>query len=235
MTVTPVVAHDDLGLSLTYSGELHANDHAQAVAIRTATIIKARVGELETNSYLVRCESTGAILLIDAAAHSDYLLALIDHLGGDLQAILTTHRHQDHTGALPEIHAAYPDVPMYASAADADGLPVAPTQLLGQGDTLTVGDVTAAIVALRGHTPCGLGVIVEPHAPVPHAFVGDSLFPGGVGKTNSPEDFSQLLEDVTTRLFDAYPAATIIHPGHGADTTLGDEHGSLAEWAERGW
>ena len=66
-------------------------------------------------------------------------------------------------------------------------------------------------------------------------FTGDSLFPGGVGKTNSPEDFTSLLTDVTERLFDPLPDATWVYPGHGNDTTLGTERPHLGEWRERGW
>src|ERR1035441_9020730 len=63
----------------------------------------------------------------------------------------------------------------------------------------------------------------------------DSLFPGGVGRTNSPEDFNSLLNDVSERLFDPLPDATWVYPGHGNDTTLGEERPHLGEWRERGW
>ena len=69
----------------------------------------------------------------------------------------------------------------------------------------------------------------------PHVFTGDSLFPGGVGRTNSPEDFTSLLTDVTERLFGQLPDATWVYPGHGNDTTLGTERPHLGEWRERGW
>ena len=69
----------------------------------------------------------------------------------------------------------------------------------------------------------------------PHVFTGDSLFPGGVGKTNSPEDFTSLLTDVIERLFTPLPDATWVYPGHGNDTTLGVERPHLREWRERGW
>jgi glyoxylase-like metal-dependent hydrolase (beta-lactamase superfamily II) len=66
-------------------------------------------------------------------------------------------------------------------------------------------------------------------------FTGDSLFPGGVGKTSSPENFTSLLNDVTERLFEPLPDATSVYPGHGHDTTLGAERPHLGEWRERGW
>ena len=62
-----------------------------------------------------------------------------------------------------------------------------------------------------------------------------SLFPGGVGKTWKRGDFTQLLADVTSRVFDVYPDSTVVYPGHGDDTTLGAERPHLGEWRERGW
>ena len=68
-----------------------------------------------------------------------------------------------------------------------------------------------------------------------HIFSGDSLFPGGVGKTDSPADFASLLDDVTGTIFDRFCDQTIIHPGHGESTTLGAERPQLAQWRARGW
>lgn len=67
------------------------------------------------------------------------------------------------------------------------------------------------------------------------AVAGDCLFPGGIGKTFSPEDFNQLLDDVSERLFGAYPDSTVVCPGDGDDTTLGADRESLGGWRERGW
>jgi hypothetical protein len=64
---------------------------------------------------------------------------------------------------------------------------------------------------------------------------GDTLFPGGVGKTSSPENFNSLLDDVSSRLFDALPDDTWFYPGHGDDSTLGEQKPHLEEWRERGW
>jgi glyoxylase-like metal-dependent hydrolase (beta-lactamase superfamily II) len=62
-----------------------------------------------------------------------------------------------------------------------------------------------------------------------------TAFPGGVGKTWSPEDFTSLVDDVEERLFGALPDETWVYPGHGKDTTLGAERPHLAEWRARGW
>ena len=62
-----------------------------------------------------------------------------------------------------------------------------------------------------------------------------SLFPGGVGKTWAPEDFTQLIDDVESKVFDRFDDDTHVYPGHGSDTTLGAERPHLSEWRERGW
>jgi glyoxylase-like metal-dependent hydrolase (beta-lactamase superfamily II) len=64
---------------------------------------------------------------------------------------------------------------------------------------------------------------------------GDNRFPGGVGKTHSPEDFTSLFEGVVGRLFDVLPDETWVYPGHGYDTTIGAERPQLPEWLERQW
>jgi len=69
-----------------------------------------------------------------------------------------------------------------------------------------------------------------------HVFSGDSLFPGGVGNTNrDPERFAQLLGDVEEKIFSRFRDDTVVHPGHGAPTTLGVERPHLDEWRSRGW
>ncbi|SDD98623.1 hypothetical protein SAMN05444580_108139 [Rhodococcus tukisamuensis] len=64
---------------------------------------------------------------------------------------------------------------------------------------------------------------------------GDSLFPGGLGRTTNPEEFNGLYRDVTTKIFERFPDDTTVYPGHGKDTTLGTERPHLAEWQARGW
>lgn len=84
------------------------------------------------------------------------------------------------------------------------------------------------------HTPGGIALALA-NAGQTHLLVGDPLFPGGVGRTTSPPDFSQLMNDVEQRLFAAYPDGAVVHPGHGLPTTLGTERPHLGEWRARGW
>jgi glyoxylase-like metal-dependent hydrolase (beta-lactamase superfamily II) len=68
-----------------------------------------------------------------------------------------------------------------------------------------------------------------------HVFTGDSLFPGGPGRTTSPEDFGSLMADLEDRIFGQFDDGTWFYPGHGKDSTLGTERIHLGEWRARGW
>ena len=100
---------------------------------------------------------------------------------------------------------------------------------------ITVGDATLEIIHLRGHTPGSVAALYRDPEGVPHLFTGDSLFPGGVGKTWSSEDFATLVDDVEQRVFAVLPDETWFYPGHGDDSTLGAERPHLQEWHQRGW
>jgi glyoxylase-like metal-dependent hydrolase (beta-lactamase superfamily II) len=173
-------------------------------------------------------------LLIDAANEPERLRDLIVFEGPPVSAILTTHRHADHWQALAEI-ADVAGAATYAGEEDADELPVAVDERLHHGEDITVGDVTLEIIHLRGHTPGSVAVLYRDPEGVPHLFTGDSLFPGGVGKTTSPQNFTSLIDDVESRIFDVLPDETWFYPGHGDDSTLGVERPHLGEWRERGW
>ena len=91
------------------------------------------------------------------------------------------------------------------------------------------------MIHLVGHTPGSIALLYDDPDGTPHLFTGDSLFPGGVGKTWSPEDFASLVDDVSTKLFDRLPDETWFYPGHGNDSTLGAQRPHVQEWRDRGW
>lgn len=217
-----------------YTGHVTVGGPIDVRRLPSMTIVKLAVGLLSNNVYLLRCTTSGEGLLIDAADEPERVRELVTFDGPPVSAILTTHRHADHWQALARI-AAEAGAAVYAGAEDADELPVAVDERLGQGDTLTVGDLTLDVIALRGHTPGSVAVLYRDPAGIPHLFTGDSLFPGGVGKTTSPADFTSLIDDVEQRVFDVLPDDTWFYPGHGDDSTLGAERAHLAEWRERGW
>ena len=217
-----------------YSGAVTVGGAVDVRRLPGLTIAKMAVGAMDNNAYLLRCTQTGEGLLIDAANEANRLRELIVLDGPPVSAVLTTHRHPDHWQALDEIVDAA-GAAVYAGAEDADELPVAVDERLSHGDVITVGDVSLEIIGLRGHTPGSVAVLYGDPEGTPHLFTGDSLFPGGVGRTWSPEDFDSLYADVVARVFDVLPDETWFYPGHGNDSTLGAERPHLPEWRERGW
>ena len=217
-----------------YTGKVKVGGSWDTRKLPGLSITKLAVGPMSNNAYLLRCTETGEGLLIDAANEADRLADLVRLDGPPVAAVLTTHQHQDHWMALEAV-VADAQAAVYAGVEDADALPVAVDERLSDGDSITVGDVTLDIIGLRGHTPGSIAVLYQDPTGHPHLFTGDSLFPGGVGKTTTPEDFTSLLDDVTARVFEVLPEETWFYPGHGDDSTLGEQRPHLAEWRERGW
>jgi glyoxylase-like metal-dependent hydrolase (beta-lactamase superfamily II) len=217
---------------MTYRGKVRPGGPADVRELADLTITKLSVGPMDNNAYLLRCQRTDEQLLIDAAAEPDRLLGMVGHDG--LAQVVTTHRHQDHWQAL----AAVVDVTAaetVAGADDAEAIPVPTTRPVRHGDTVTVGECRLEVIHLVGHTPGSIALLYDDPAGPPHLFTGDSLFPGGVGKTRSKQDFTTLLDEVSTKVFDRLPDETWFYPGHGDDSDLGRERPHLAEWRERGW
>ncbi|WP_114906326.1 MBL fold metallo-hydrolase [Ornithinimicrobium murale] len=200
----------------------------------TAQVRKASVSEMDNNCYLVTCHQTGAQLLIDAAADAERLRDLVNAGSGQLTTVVTTHQHWDHHRALGALVDTY--APRTAAGApDASALPVLPDVELTHGDRITVGELVLDVIALRGHTPGSIALALTDGAGRARLFTGDSLFPGGPGKTPDASAFTSLMDDLEARVFDVYPDATVVHPGHGDSTTLGAQRPHLAEWRARGW
>ena len=221
---------------MSYTGNVTVGGAAQTRELPGLVITKVAVGPMDNNAYLLRCTSTGELLLIDAANEPPTLLGLI----GDtpLATIVTTHRHGDHWQALEDVAKAT-GAATIAHTDDAPALPVAPTRLVNHGDTIGVGDAQLSVIHLRGHTPGSIALSYDGGgslADQPHLFTGDSLFPGGPGNTdNDSERFNSLITDLEDRIFGELPDGTWVYPGHGGDTTIGNERPHVPEWRARGW
>jgi len=218
-----------------YTGHVEPGSAARRT-LPGATIVKASVGAMDNNAYLITCSQSGQTLLVDAANDAPVLLDLVERHAPTLALILTTHQHGDHWQALAEVASAT-GAPTAAHQLDAGALPVPPDRILAHGDTVDVGELTFDVIHLRGHTEGSVALALRGPAAgdAVHLFTGDSLFPGGIGRTADAGDFERLLGDVTTRVFDVYPDSTVVYPGHGDDTTLGVERPHLDEWKQRGW
>jgi glyoxylase-like metal-dependent hydrolase (beta-lactamase superfamily II) len=217
---------------VSYTGEVTrggAPDVRETAALR---LTKVSVGPIDNNAYLLECRETGERALVDAADDAATLLGLLGD--GRLEQVVTTHQHRDHWQALREVVAAT-GARTAAGRPDAGALPVPVDLPLDDGDHVRVGHVELEVIALVGHTPGSVALLYDDPGGHPHLITGDSLFPGGVGRTTSPDDFSSLIDDVEHKIFDRLPDDTWFYPGHGNDSTLGAERGSLAEWRARGW
>ena len=216
---------------MTYTGEVYPGGPTAVRELDGVTITKFSVSDMDNNVYLLRCRATGTQLLIDAADDAGRVLREIGPDG--LSAVITTHRHWDHVRATAEVVAAT-GAESLAHVDDAEEVP-AVTRTLADGDAVRFGDARVEVIHLVGHTPGSIAILYRDPNGHPHLFTGDSLFPGGVGKTWSPGDFDSLLTDVTRKVFDRLPDDTWVYPGHGDDTTLGVERPQLPQWRERGW
>lgn len=184
-------------------------------------------GAFENNIYIVSDIATGSAVIIDAAAEAERIISAVQGL--HIFAVLTTHGHHDHVGAIPEVPRAL-GVPWRLHPADVGIAGLTPDEPLIDGSEITIGDLTLSVIHTPGHTPGSVSFALGPII-----FTGDTLFPGGPGATRwDYSDFDQIMESLETKLF-VFDDETTIFPGHGSSTTLGAERPHIPEWRERGW
>jgi glyoxylase-like metal-dependent hydrolase (beta-lactamase superfamily II) len=180
---------------------------------------------LENNVFLLACAATGDSAIIDAASDPDGIVTMAE--GTRVTAVFTTHGHWDHVGATEDV-ARRLGVPHYIGQADMKMAKLATAEPFVAGE-FPLGELTLEIIHTPGHTQ-GSHCIKAGHL----IFTGDTLFPGGPGATQTPDDFAQIMESLDTKLF-TQPDETIILPGHGLDTTIGEERPEVETWRARGW
>jgi glyoxylase-like metal-dependent hydrolase (beta-lactamase superfamily II) len=188
-------------------------------------IRKLEVGTMENNTYVLECPETHEALLVDGCFDAEKIVA--GCAGAAVAAIVQTHGHADHIQAVPELVSRL-RVPVWAHPGD--DYPFAIDRELSDGDVLSFGNRAVTVIHTPGHTPGGICL----HAGR-HLVSGDSLFPGGPGNTwGDSNRFEQLIAAIRDKLF-VLPDETNVYPGHGKDTTIGQEKPHLDEWIERGW
>ena len=186
------------------------------------------VGDFDNNVFILRCRQTGESVLIDAANEHDKLLELCRAL--DVRSVLETHGHFDHIQAVPAVREAG-----YRVAVTADDAAMLPSydDVLEDETVLQVGRLRLHTICTPGHTPGSICFRLDGS---PILFSGDTLFPGGPGATSfEGGSFDTIIESIDRRLFALLPPNTIVLPGHGLDTTIGNERPNLDEWVARGW
>lgn len=189
------------------------------------------VGTLQANCHLVRGE--GPALLVDCGDDAPAILDFVaQHAPDGVGAIVTTHRHPDHIGALAKVSAVL-GAPCFAGAPDVEAIAQATgvrCEPVWDGDRVVAGSVDAEVIGLVGHTPGGIALALPGCL-----LTGDSLFPGGPGRVDNETDFKTLMDELEKKIFARFPDDTVIWPGHGEPTTLGAERPHLGEWRARGW
>jgi len=186
------------------------------------------VGPMDNNVYILRCRRTGDAMLIDAANEHEALLEICQRLG--VRQVVETHGHWDHIQAVPAVRDA--GISVAVTSADAGMLP-SYDLILDDDETLQVGDLRIKTLATPGHTPGSICFAVEGTNLL---FSGDTLFPGGPGNTSfDGGSFPTIIDSIERRIFAPFDADTLVLPGHGQSTTVGDEVPHLQEWVDRGW
>ncbi len=194
------------------------------------------VGAFQSNCHLVRAPGSGATLVVDPGADGERISARLEAEGWAPEAILLTHAHLDHIGAVGTLVDRYgvpvwlhpADLPLYESAprqAAAFGLRLDPQPLpdrtLEDGSVLELASIRLEVRHAPGHSPGGVVLAGEGLA-----FVGDCVFAGSIGRTDLPGgDTATLLRSIRTRIL-TLPPETVLHTGHGPATTVGREAAS---------
>jgi glyoxylase-like metal-dependent hydrolase (beta-lactamase superfamily II) len=182
------------------------------------------MGPISNNGYIVVCPETNEGIIIDTPAEPEKLLNAI----GDVKitSILITHKHGDHTAGFDTISGGV-GAPVGIGTEDIDGLPRQPELDLKDGDVVKFGNRELQVLATPGHTEGGRCFLYGKHL-----FSGDTLFPGGPGKSDNPNAFREIIDSITSKLL-TLPDDTTVYPGHGLDTTIGDTRREHQEFASK--
>ena len=196
-------------------------------------IYKFTVGNFAVNNYLVHAYDSSQAILFDAGEDTDPILQKIDELGLELLYLVNTHGHGDHiignekilksTGAqlliheLDEPYLSDPHLNLAAFLGTDLKSPKA-DRTLREGEKISLENLEFLVLHTPGHTPGHISLVCNGHA-----FVGDVIFQGSIGRTDFPLSSSQqLIQSIRSKIY-ALPDETILYPGHGPNSTVGDE------------
>ena len=202
------------------------------------------VGVFQENTWILGERPGGEAVVIDPGGENEWLLARIEAHELKVRAIVNTHGHIDHiygaaelrrTLAVPfRMHAADRFLLAQARASCAMfGLEPVEAPVLDEpitdGEEIRVGELAIRVIHTPGHSPGGCSLLAGAHL-----FAGDTLFAGSIGRTDLPGgDMETLMDSIFTRLIEPLPGATILHSGHGPDSSLAEEAASnpfLLDW-----
>ncbi len=191
-------------------------------------------GPLDVNCYIVGCPLTHEAAIIDPGGHGGKIIDVLEELNLKAVSLIDTHGHFDHIGGnaclmshmeSPRLYLHTDDLQYLRNARDhADywGMKFEdspePTDLLEGGEEIIAGDPRLKIIHTPGHSPGGISIYLPGHI-----FTGDALFEGSIGRTDLPGgDHALLISSIREKLL-VLPGDTIVHPGHGPETTIAEE------------
>lgn len=191
-------------------------------------------GPLDVNCYIIGCSQNLEAVIIDPGGHGARIIDVIEKLNLRPVAIIDTHGHFDHVGGNAHLMAHFNPMRLYIHSGDLSYLRNArehadywsmpfedspePTDLLHGGEEIKAGLLNLKIIHTPGHSPGGISIYLPGHV-----FTGDALFDGSIGRTDLPGgDYDLLISSIKEKLL-TLPGDTIVHPGHGSESTIDDE------------
>jgi hydroxyacylglutathione hydrolase len=189
------------------------------------TLVKlGPLGPVSNNIYVIADADTNDAVIVDAPEGCEALLPGLDGL--NIRQIIVTHRHRDHWAGIDSLLAAI-DAPVLCHEADVEPYAQYVKGTIGHGDVVQVGGLQVGVLHTPGHTPGSICLLVQEHL-----LSGDTLFPGGPGRTRSNADLQQEIESIVSSLY-VLPDEVQVFPGHGANTTIGQSKQEYAVFAAR--
>lgn len=186
-----------------------------------------QVGPWSMNTYLVVCTETGISAIIDPGADAQAILE--QAVNTKVGQILITHAHEDHVGALEKVRTAT-GAPVYLHPADAEAFSVPYDIPLMDGDVISVGNQQLKVIHTPGHTPGATCFDLGDS----RILVGDALFVGGPGATQTPQDFALTMKNMQA-IFFSWPDEIVFYPGHGPSGRIGEERAAFEKFVKHGW
>jgi hydroxyacylglutathione hydrolase len=188
-------------------------------------VIKLTLGKWQTNAYVIINPPTGKSAVIDVPAGAPSILKALKDT--ELDWIILSHAHMDHIGGLKTLREKRLATLVLNRLDYSPKLPLKPDMELCDGDRLFVGGLTIHVMHTPGHTSGSCCFQVGQYL-----FAGDTIFPGGPGRTGTPQDFQKIINSITTKIL-PLEDQTVVLPGHGPSTTLKKVKEEYAAFAAR--